>query len=123
MQVRTRAHRTHARTKRSMFLVVATTLPPATVVAQIVHVLIDKRNLPLFIHCLDGSHTTGIIPLCAPLHSLPTSFFSFITVSRLCFACTHHIHTHMHALIGVVVMVLRKLQHWSLSLIFSEFTR
>ena len=44
--------------------------------------MIDKQNLPLFVHCVDGAHTTGTIIMC-----------------------------------------LRKLQNWSLSVIFNEFIR
>lgn len=44
--------------------------------------MIDKNNLPLFVHCIDGAHTTGTIIMC-----------------------------------------LRKLQNWSLSVIFNEFVR
>ncbi|PRP77163.1 hypothetical protein PROFUN_15044 [Planoprotostelium fungivorum] len=53
-----------------------------TVMSQILTLMIDTDNLPLFIHCLDGAHTTG-----------------------------------------VVIMCLRRIQNWNLSVIFSEFTR
>ncbi|GJQ15485.1 hypothetical protein GpartN1_g7276.t1 [Galdieria partita] len=51
-------------------------------VAKIVTILGDRRNLPLFIHCLDGGHNTGL-----------------------------------------VVMTLRLLQGWNMSVIFTEFCR
>ncbi|CEG44682.1 Predicted protein tyrosine phosphatase [Plasmopara halstedii] len=57
------------------------TVSPATV-AQIIEILIQKKNLPLYIHCLDGANVTGI-----------------------------------------VVMILRKLQHWTKLATVSEFCR
>lgn len=51
-------------------------------VAKIVTVLGDQHNLPLFIHCLDGGHNTGL-----------------------------------------VIMTLRLLQGWNMSVIFTEFCR
>lgn len=54
----------------------------ASTVGDILQMMIDKQNLPLFVHCVDGAHTTGTIIMC-----------------------------------------LRKLQNWSLSVIFNEFIR
>ncbi|GJD11099.1 Putative tyrosine-protein phosphatase OCA1 [Galdieria sulphuraria] len=51
-------------------------------VAKIVTILGDRNKLPLFIHCLDGGHNTGL-----------------------------------------VVMTLRLLQGWNMSVIFTEFCR
>jgi len=51
-------------------------------VVQILQMIIDPANLPLYIHCLDGANVTGI-----------------------------------------VIMCLRKLQNWNLSVIFTEFSR
>jgi len=50
--------------------------------ARIVTILGDQHNLPLFIHCLDGGHNTGL-----------------------------------------VIMALRLLQGWNMSVIFTEFCR
>mmetsp|Transcript_11944 Transcript_11944/g.24326 ORF Transcript_11944/g.24326 Transcript_11944/m.24326 type:complete len:298 (-) Transcript_11944:2324-3217(-) len=50
--------------------------------AQILAVLINVENLPLFLHCRDGGHNTGLI-----------------------------------------IMLLRRLQNWSQSTIYDEFTR
>jgi len=57
------------------------TLAPSTI-ASILFCLLDQRNQPLFIHCRDGGHNTGL-----------------------------------------VIMCLRRLQNWNLSVIFSEFCR
>jgi len=59
----------------------AISLEPA-IVAQVLQELISLKNLPLFMHCLDGAHNTGL-----------------------------------------VIMCLRKLENWTLSVIFNEFTR
>eukprot|EP00741_Cyanophora_paradoxa_P023521 tig00021589_g22723.t1 len=53
-----------------------------TTVAHILETLVDRVRQPVFIHCLDGSHNTGLIIMC-----------------------------------------LRKLQNWALSVIYSEFCR
>ncbi|KAK4533889.1 hypothetical protein CCYA_CCYA20G4771 [Cyanidiococcus yangmingshanensis] len=57
------------------------TLTPSKV-ATILHCIVDVQNHPLFIHCRDGGHNTGL-----------------------------------------VIMCLRRLQNWNLSVIFSEFCR
>eukprot|EP00743_Colponemidia_sp_Colp-15_P009071 GILK01009897.1.p1 GENE.GILK01009897.1~~GILK01009897.1.p1 ORF type:complete len:262 (+),score=31.94 GILK01009897.1:75-860(+) len=54
----------------------------AEVVKLILELMIDQDNLPLYLHCLDGTNLTGIC-----------------------------------------IMALRKLQHWDLAALVSEFTR
>jgi len=51
-------------------------------VSHILSLIIDASSLPVFLHCLDGAHTTGLLIMC-----------------------------------------LRKLQNWGLTVILSEFTR
>lgn len=38
-------------------------LTPSTV-AEIINIMSDKNNLPVYIHCLNGGHTTGLIVMC-----------------------------------------------------------
>eukprot|EP01104_Vermistella_antarctica_P001043 TRINITY_DN11106_c0_g1_i1.p1 TRINITY_DN11106_c0_g1~~TRINITY_DN11106_c0_g1_i1.p1 ORF type:complete len:289 (+),score=40.88 TRINITY_DN11106_c0_g1_i1:441-1307(+) len=57
------------------------TITPQTT-AEIINIIIDPKNLPVYLHCLDGTSTTG-----------------------------------------VVVMCLRKLQNWNLSVIVTELKR
>mmetsp|Transcript_71389 Transcript_71389/g.225459 ORF Transcript_71389/g.225459 Transcript_71389/m.225459 type:complete len:334 (+) Transcript_71389:233-1234(+) len=57
------------------------TLTPSMVLA-VLQLIIDPENLPVYIHCIDGTHNTGLLVMC-----------------------------------------LRKLQHWYLASITSEFCR
>ena len=36
----------------------------ATTITEIVHIMCNNDNLPLYVHCLDGGHTTGLIIMC-----------------------------------------------------------
>lgn len=56
------------------------TVLPATV-AQILNIIIQKKNLPLYIHCLDGANVTGIIVMI--LRKLQ-NWTKLATVSEFC---------------------------------------
>lgn len=54
-------------------------------VASILSVLIDPRNLPLFLHCRDGAHNTGLVVMCLRRlqnWSLPTIYQEFIRYTK-----------------------------------------
>ena len=36
----------------------------ATTITEIIHIMCNNENLPLYVHCLDGGHTTGLIIMC-----------------------------------------------------------
>lgn len=36
----------------------------ATTITEIINILCDKQNLPLYIHCINGGHTTGLVIMC-----------------------------------------------------------
>lgn len=56
------------------------TVSPATA-AQIIEILVQKKNLPLYIHCLDGSNVTGIVVMI--LRKLQ-NWTKLATVSEFC---------------------------------------
>lgn len=57
--------------------------PP--LVAAVLAVLIDPRNHPLFIHCRDGSHNTGLVIMCLRRlqnWSLPAAYDEFVRYTK-----------------------------------------
>ena len=56
------------------------TVPPATA-AQIVAIMVQQKNLPLYIHCLDGANVTGIVVMI--LRKLQ-NWTKLATVSEFC---------------------------------------
>lgn len=89
-------------------------------VIAILEIIINPENLPLFLHCVDGSHVSGLVVCVVPLLICSLSAASQSCLKKLerCYSLLHSSHMYVGQ-----VMCFRKLQSWTLSTSTAEFCK